>query len=150
MNFQMGVYVDSEENASPDSDKRRALIDQIRHASKSEQNAALNKLLQVAQESGGDEKAWSGLALGLFNAGRFEKALDVFRKLADTFPRNDLHRLNIATCHSQLAQFDLCRRQLKLIAADGSTPQARQVAAKQLTGLEEWLGQSGRDQSFAR
>jgi tetratricopeptide (TPR) repeat protein len=148
MNFQMRIYVDSEKNASSDSDKRRALIDQIRHASKSEQNAALNKLLQLAQESGGDEKAWSGLALGLFNAGRFEKALYIFRKLADTFPRNDLHRLNIATCHSQLAQFDLCRRQLKLIAADGSTPQTRQVASQQLIGLEEWLGQSSMDLKF--
>jgi tetratricopeptide (TPR) repeat protein len=148
MNFQMGVYVDSEKSASPESDKRRALIDQIRHVSKSEQNAALDQLHQLARDSGGDEKAWSGFALGLFNTGAFDSALEVFRKLADAFPGNDLHRLNIATCHSQLAQFDLCRRQLKQVAADGATPQARQVAAEQLTGLEEWLGQSSKDQQF--
>lgn len=148
MSFQMGIFLDSEESASTESDTRRALIEQIHHASKSEQDAALDQLLQLARESSGDEKAWSGYALGLFNAGAFEAALDVFRKLADAFPRNDIHRLNIATCHSQLAQFDLCRHQLKQTAADGATAQTRQIAAEQLTGLEEWLGQSSKDQQF--
>ena len=148
MSFRMAVFVDQEDRASPQSDRRHVLGEQIRHASKSEQDAALDELFQLARESGGDERAWSGFALGLFNAGAFEDALDVFRKLANSFPTNDLHRLNIATCHSQLAQFDLCRLQLKSIAASGATPQARQVAAEQLRGLEEWLGQTEKDQQF--
>lgn len=149
MSFQMPIFPFGG-SSSTDSVKRERIIAQIRDASKSDQEEAIAELHRDATASDGDERTWSDLALGLFQAGYFENACDLFRKLADVFPAHDLHRLNVATCLSQMAQFDLCRYELEQVRTHGQTEEGRRTAAELLEGLIQWRGKSTQDEQFAK
>jgi Flp pilus assembly protein TadD len=149
MSFQMPIF-SSDARDTPDSVKRERTIAQIRNASKRDQDHAVQELQREAQASNGDEQTWIDLALGLFEAGHFENAHDLFRKLADAFPANDLHRLNVATCLSQMAQFDLCRLELEHIKVHGNTDVGRSTAAELLDGFDQWRGKSSQNEQFAK
>ena len=148
MSFQMPVFA-LRASSNIASEKRRLMIDRIRDASPSDQEEALGELYREAQASEGDEQTWSDLALGLFHAGRFEDACELYRKLAEAFPAQDIHPLNIATCLSQLGQPDLCLHQLEQIKTHGHTEEGRQTATTLLEEFTQWRGQSAQEQQFA-
>jgi tetratricopeptide (TPR) repeat protein len=147
MSFQMPIF-SLGGSSSAASLRGEKIVSQIRDASKSDQEKALVELHREAQASEGDEQTWSDLALGLFQARYFENACDLFRKLAEVFPAHDVHRLNVATCLSQMAQLDLCRYELEQVKTHGQTEEGRHTAAELLEGLTQWRGKSARDQQF--
>jgi hypothetical protein len=149
MSFQMPI-LSLGGTSSDDSVRRRQIIAEIRDASQSDQEATIAELQREAQASEGDERTWSDLALGMFQAGYFEDACDLFRKLADLFPEHDVHRINVATCLSQMAQFELCRHELEHVRSHGQTEDGRRTAAELLQGLIQWRSKSARDMQFAR
>jgi tetratricopeptide (TPR) repeat protein len=149
MSFQMPIF-SLGGTSSDDSVRRRQIIAEIRDASQSDQEDTIAELHREAQASDGDERTWSDLALGMFQAGYFEDACDLFRKLADLFPEHDVHRINTATCLSQMGQFELCRHELEHVRSHGQTEDGRRTAAELLEGLIQWRSKSARDVQFAR
>jgi Flp pilus assembly protein TadD len=148
MRFQIPVFTlsDSTDAASV---RRQQTISRIRDCSPLDQENALAELHREAKASAGDEKAWNDLALGLFEARHFDEACELFRKLAEAFPDHDFHRLNVATCYSQMAQLDLCQYELEQVKNSGHTEEGRRTATKLLEGLSQWRGTNARDQQFA-
>jgi tetratricopeptide (TPR) repeat protein len=146
--FQIPVFSlsDSTDAASV---RRQQIISRIRDCSPLDQENAIAELHREARASAGDEKAYNDLALGLFAARHFEDACELFRKLAEAFPDHDIHRLNVATCCSQMAQFDLCEYELEQVKDSGHTEEARRTATELLEGLARWRGMDVRDRQFA-
>lgn len=148
MSFQMPIFAFSGSSDTA-SEKRRQILEHIHDVSPTDQQSALQELYREAQASDGDEQTWSDLALGLFHTGHFEDACQLYRKLAEAFPAQDIYLLNIATCLSQMAQPDLCQHQLEQIKIHGNSEGGRQTATQLIEELTRWRRQSVQEQQFA-
>lgn len=124
MTFQMPVFIDSN-STDVASVRRQQTISQIRDSSPSDQKNAIAERHREAEASAGDEKPWTDLALGLFEARHLDDVCELFRKPDEAFPDQDFYRLNVATCYSQMAQFELCRHELEKVKNSGHAEEAR-------------------------
>src|SRR5687768_728961 len=103
---------------TPETD---ALLERVRSGSPAERETALQKLRQLAREQGSpDSRNTAGV--GLYLAGLNSEAIRIFDALVCETPGQDVYRLNLATCYSQVQQIALCRHHLLHLAEHGATP----------------------------
>lgn len=124
------------------------LFDRIENGSEVEQDNALDQLYKYVEENKHSPDSLNELALGYQLAKRFNEAIDIYEQLIQSFPEEDVYRLNLATTYSQIPQFELCKYHLRYLMEHGSTDEMRKLAQQQLSGLTAFLGQKEKDQSL--
>jgi tetratricopeptide (TPR) repeat protein len=128
------------ERSSPDRSKTvDRLMERVKTGDPSEQDEAISELAGRAEKSD-DKYDWNTVAMGLFEARRFDQAISILDSLIQAFPDEDVIRLNLATTYSQVSQVSLCRLHLKYLAEHGGTEEIRKTGREQLEGYEQFIG----------